>query len=547
MDPVQTLHDFTLTLLQDPSALAAFGQNPQAALAAAGLGDISAADVHEVVPLVLDYVPVDNAALGHLPQPGDLAGALSSGPQGAIEQLQALTASLGHPASGSAAFEGSASANGSASASGAPALPVVGELPGVPALPGLGELPGLGALPGAGELPGLGALPGAGELPGTGALPGLGSLPGVPAVPGAGELPGLGALPGAGDLPVVSDVAGVSPLPTVGELPGVGEAASALPNAGALPAVNELSGAGALHAVSDVADMVPAAPALPAVGELPGPGALQGPGTDAVPTLPVVGAVPGAGALSAIGSLPVVGNIAGAIPAVPALPGAGELPSVPAMPGAGEMPSVPAIPGVAAVPGLADAQNAAASVTALAQNPSGAVAFGNDLGNGLDSTAVALANGQAAASAGGVVSEVQHFGGVVQSAAPAGVGSLPGANAFDQAADHATEVGGGIAGHVSDAAGIVTDNVGSLSNTLSADGLNHAVNGVAQQAHSIMSHGDAERSEAVSETHAGTDAGVSAVHDTVSTLSDAAHQGLGIDLHAGAETSHGGGELHLSL
>lgn len=107
MDSVQTLHDFTLTLLQDPSALAAFGQDPQAALAAAGLGDISAADVNEVAPLVLDYVPVDHlASLGHLPQAGDLTTALGEGPQGAIEQLQALTASLGVSAGGAAASAG---------------------------------------------------------------------------------------------------------------------------------------------------------------------------------------------------------------------------------------------------------------------------------------------------------------------------------------------------------------------------------------------------------------------------------------------------------
>src|SRR5947208_211431 len=73
MDSVQTLHDFALNLLNDPTALAAFGADPQQALALAGLGDVSAADVHEVIPLVLDFVPVDSLpAVGALPQVGDL-------------------------------------------------------------------------------------------------------------------------------------------------------------------------------------------------------------------------------------------------------------------------------------------------------------------------------------------------------------------------------------------------------------------------------------------------------------------------------------------
>ncbi|SEP50502.1 IniB N-terminal domain-containing protein [Amycolatopsis saalfeldensis] len=167
MDPVQTLHDFTLNLLGDPAALASFGQDPQAALAAAGLGDISAADVHEVMPLVLDYVPVDNlTSLGHLPQAGDLTGVLADGPQGAIEQLQALTASFGLPA---------------VDAPSLPALPAIGDLP-VGDLP-VGDLP-IGAVPG---LPALPALPGA-TLPAQPGVPAIPALPGVPALPGLGEV-----------------------------------------------------------------------------------------------------------------------------------------------------------------------------------------------------------------------------------------------------------------------------------------------------------------------------------------------------------------------
>src|ERR1044072_3279640 len=101
MDSVQTLHDFALNLLNDPTALAAFGTDPQGALAAAGLGDVSAADVHEVIPLVLHFVPVATLpAVGALPVVGDLTsvGTDATGIQGAIDQLTALTAGLGLPA-----------------------------------------------------------------------------------------------------------------------------------------------------------------------------------------------------------------------------------------------------------------------------------------------------------------------------------------------------------------------------------------------------------------------------------------------------------------
>lgn len=134
MDSVQTLHDFALNLLNDPTALAAFGTDPQGALAAAGLGDVSAADVHEVIPLVLDFVPVDSLpAVGGLPVVGDLApvGTDAPGIQGAIDQLTALTAGLGLPA--------------------APELPGVGDL-GVGELPAVGQLPAVGALPGVNDL-----------------------------------------------------------------------------------------------------------------------------------------------------------------------------------------------------------------------------------------------------------------------------------------------------------------------------------------------------------------------------------------------------------
>ncbi|MFJ6198937.1 IniB N-terminal domain-containing protein [Micromonospora sp. NPDC092111] len=54
----QTLHDFVLNLLTDPDAKSAFDLDPEGALQAAGLTDLTAADVQDVVPLVVDYAPV---------------------------------------------------------------------------------------------------------------------------------------------------------------------------------------------------------------------------------------------------------------------------------------------------------------------------------------------------------------------------------------------------------------------------------------------------------------------------------------------------------
>ena len=54
----QTLHDFTLNLLGDLDAREAFQLDPEGALEAAGLGDISPVDVQEILPLVLDSASV---------------------------------------------------------------------------------------------------------------------------------------------------------------------------------------------------------------------------------------------------------------------------------------------------------------------------------------------------------------------------------------------------------------------------------------------------------------------------------------------------------
>ena len=90
----QTLHDFVLNLLSDSQALAAFERDPAAMLDHAGLSDISAADVQEVIPLVIDYVPTHaealDAVLGELP-----VDSIDTGQLGAIQQLQFVTQTLG--------------------------------------------------------------------------------------------------------------------------------------------------------------------------------------------------------------------------------------------------------------------------------------------------------------------------------------------------------------------------------------------------------------------------------------------------------------------
>jgi hypothetical protein len=80
MSAVQTLHEFALNLLSDPQALADFDTDPQGVLNAAGLGDVTAADVHEIIPLVMDTAPVSvTEALGSFGTTGDVAGSLDNG------------------------------------------------------------------------------------------------------------------------------------------------------------------------------------------------------------------------------------------------------------------------------------------------------------------------------------------------------------------------------------------------------------------------------------------------------------------------------------
>ncbi|GAA1036439.1 hypothetical protein GCM10009557_47180 [Virgisporangium ochraceum] len=85
METQMTLHDFVLKLLVEPGARAEFELDPEGALAEAGLSDITAADVQEVIPLVVDYAPVDGVT-GLV----DL-DAITTDPTSAVSQLQGIT------------------------------------------------------------------------------------------------------------------------------------------------------------------------------------------------------------------------------------------------------------------------------------------------------------------------------------------------------------------------------------------------------------------------------------------------------------------------
>lgn len=92
-----TLHDFVLNLLSDPALKDAFAHDAQGTLEQAGLADITAVDVQEVIPLVIDLLPatpaglpaLESVAVGGLPHE-----VLEEGPLGAISQLQAVASQL---------------------------------------------------------------------------------------------------------------------------------------------------------------------------------------------------------------------------------------------------------------------------------------------------------------------------------------------------------------------------------------------------------------------------------------------------------------------
>ncbi|SDZ41701.1 hypothetical protein SAMN05444365_11461 [Micromonospora pattaloongensis] len=102
METTQTLHDFVFNLLTNADARSAFELDPEGALRAAGLSDITAADVQDVVPLVLDTVPVQGiTSLDVLGDTGLGLGTVSADPLGVIGQLTTVAQGLNVGAAGS--------------------------------------------------------------------------------------------------------------------------------------------------------------------------------------------------------------------------------------------------------------------------------------------------------------------------------------------------------------------------------------------------------------------------------------------------------------
>jgi hypothetical protein len=92
-----TLHDFVLNLLTDADARTAFEIDPEGVLVDAGLGDITEADVQEVIPLVMDYAPISGLT-GLVGADEPVLGGFDGDVTGAVRQLQGITqlAVVGH-------------------------------------------------------------------------------------------------------------------------------------------------------------------------------------------------------------------------------------------------------------------------------------------------------------------------------------------------------------------------------------------------------------------------------------------------------------------
>jgi hypothetical protein len=140
MDSHQTLHDFVLNLLTDPDARSAFDLDPEGALQAAGLTDVTAADVQDVVPLVVDYAPGAAGLAPVAPVAGQLGlDPLTSDATDVVGQLQAVPYQVGVSSSHSGV-------DVSAGALGAIAVDPAGLYAGAALVPGIGLGVGPGGL-----------------------------------------------------------------------------------------------------------------------------------------------------------------------------------------------------------------------------------------------------------------------------------------------------------------------------------------------------------------------------------------------------------------
>ncbi len=86
-----SLLDFVLNLLKDPQARHEFRENPGHVLAVNGLSDVSAADIHETLPLVTDNRSVELIGNGHLAPPPVEPVPGESGTSAAIDYLRHIT------------------------------------------------------------------------------------------------------------------------------------------------------------------------------------------------------------------------------------------------------------------------------------------------------------------------------------------------------------------------------------------------------------------------------------------------------------------------
>ncbi len=90
MTAATSLLDFILNMLKDPQAQAEFRASPEHVLAANGLTGVSAADIHETLPLVTDNRFVELTS-SHAPSPSVVLGAGDSGIHAAIQYLHHIT------------------------------------------------------------------------------------------------------------------------------------------------------------------------------------------------------------------------------------------------------------------------------------------------------------------------------------------------------------------------------------------------------------------------------------------------------------------------
>ena len=90
MTAATSLLDFILNMLKDPQAQAEFRASPEQVLAANGLTGVSAADIHETLPLVTDNRFVELAS-SHAASPSVVPAAGDSGIHAAIQYLHHIT------------------------------------------------------------------------------------------------------------------------------------------------------------------------------------------------------------------------------------------------------------------------------------------------------------------------------------------------------------------------------------------------------------------------------------------------------------------------